>query len=156
MGNWPVGVFVVVLVAGILAFNGAIWVVVLVFVRRRIRRIHAQWVAQGLIIRKGPQTANYIGHERAAHSVDGSCVLALTDHDLRVLRIVPRHEYVIPLAQITHVEQLRAWKNKYRAGSPVVLVHYHDTDAALDDAIGFSLRSAPVWLDAINAAINDT
>jgi hypothetical protein len=156
MGNWPVGVFVLVLVAGIVAVNATIWGVLVFWLRRRIRRATAEWAAQGIAVLKGPGTANYIGHASDKMSLRGTGSLILTDRDLRFMRIVPRREYVVQLAQITHLEQMRAWKGDYRARHPVVVVHYHDSATARDDAIGFSVRHAQDWLNAINAAASHT
>ncbi len=150
--------FVVLLVLGILAINVAVWSVVLFFLRRRTRQIAAEWAAQGLGFRRGPEMATYRGHASVAIPARGNGLLALTDRDLRLMRIVPRREFVIPLAQITKIEQVRAWKGSYKAGRPVIVVYYHDTgtSTAQDDAIGFSVRDSQAWLEALNAAAKNT
>lgn len=148
--------FVVLLVAGILAINAVVWGVVLFFLRRRTRQIAAEWAAQGLSFRKGPEMATYRGHASVAIPARGNALLGLTDRDLRLIRIVPRREFVVPLAQITKIEQVRAWKGSYKAGRPVIVVYYHDTSTAQDDAIGFSVRNSQAWLEALNAAAKNT
>jgi hypothetical protein len=152
MDQWPVGLFVVVLVAGIVAINLTMWGLLVALLRRRMRRIRAAWTAQGIVILKGPATANYIGHASDRIALRGTGTLILTGRDLYFMRLLPRREVVIPLAQITHAEQMRAWKGDYQLGRPVVVVHYRDPGTAQDDAVGFSLRNASAWLEAIQAA----
>ncbi len=70
--------------------------------------------------------ATYRGHASVAIPARGNGLLALTDRDLRLMRLVPRREFVVPLAQITKIEQVRAWKGSYKAGRPVIVVYYHE------------------------------
>jgi hypothetical protein len=147
----PVVMFVIVLVLFIMAILGAVFGVTVIALRRQVQRTREQWAAQGITIRKGPELANYRGHASVAISVRGNGVLALTDHDLRFAQLIPRREFVIPLAQITRVERRRAWHGSYRAGRPVIVARYRD--GAQEDAIGLSVRNTQDWLETIaNAA----
>ena len=141
---------IILLILAILAAIGLILAVVIYFLRGQVKRIGTSWAAQGFTFRKGPEHASYQGHASVTVPMRGSGVLGLTDHDLRLRQIVPRREFVIPLAQITQVEQHRAWKGRYSPGTPVIVVHYRDGDQ--EDAIGFSVRDPQGWLDALSAA----
>jgi hypothetical protein len=142
-------VSVILLVLFILILVGAVLGVVGIALRRQVRRTGEQWASQGIILRKGPEHASYRGHASVSVPMRGGA-LALTDRDLRFIRLLPRREFIIPLGQITRVEQHRSWKGNYSAGSPVIVVHYRDGDR--EDAIGLSVRRTPDWLDAIDAA----
>jgi hypothetical protein len=147
----PVVVFVIVLVLSIMAIVGAILGGTVIALRRQVQRTREQWAEGGVVIRKGPELANYRGHASVAVPVRGNGALALTDRDLRFAQLIPRREFVIPLAQITRVERQRVWHGSYHAGRPVIVAYYRD--GAQEDAIGLSARRTQDWLEAIaNAA----
>ena len=145
----PVPLFVLLLVMGILAVNVVVLGIILFILRRQIERIRQQWQAAGFTLIKGPEGANYRGHASVTVPMRGNGVVALTPTDLRVVRLMPRKEFVVPLAQITHVTVERAWHGSYRARRPVLVMHYqHDGE----DAIGISLRNIEDWRHAIAQA----
>jgi hypothetical protein len=146
----PVAVFVILLVLFILADVGITLGVIIYILRGRVRQAREMWAAQGIVIRRGPEFANYEGRASARASIRGNAALALTEHDLRLVQIMPRREFVIPLVQITQIEQHRAWKGHYRAGRPIIVVYYRD--GSQQDAIGFSVRDTQGWLELISAA----
>ncbi len=119
--------------------------------KRQTAEFTANWQAAGLQIVKGPTNANYRGHLSTA-SVKGLGVLALTDRDLRFMRLMPRQEFVIPLEQITHLEIKRVWKGSARGGLPVIGVHFND--GAQSDALGVIVarQDHSAWIDAITQA----
>ena len=121
-------------------------------VRQQIIEVTAQWQVAGVQIVKGPATGNYRGHLSAAVPVKGVGVLALTDRDLRFVRLKPRQEFVIPLAHITHLVVKRVWKGSYRGGLPVIGVYFDDGVQA--DAMGVIVarQDQPAWIDAITQA----
>jgi hypothetical protein len=143
-------IMTIVLIVVILAVIGLMYSLLIYVLRAQLKRISAAWTKQGITFHKGPEHANYRGHASITVPLRGSSVLGLTDHELRLLRLIPHHEFVIPLAQITQIEQLRAWKGGYLVGSPVIVVHYHD--GKKEDAIGFLVDDPQSWLDAIAAA----
>lgn len=121
-------------------------------VKRQTAEFTANWQAAGLQIVKGPANANYRGHLSVAMPVKGLGVLALTERDLRFMRLMPRQEFVIPLEQITHLEIKRVWKGSSRGGLPVIGVYF--SDGALSDAMGVIVarQDQPAWTDAIAQA----
>ena len=143
------GIMVVVLGVGVLGFIGVTLVILMFFLRGQVRKIGTAWADQGLTFHKGPEHATYQGHDSATIPLRGSSVLGLTHHDLRLIRLVPRREFVIPLSQITQIEKRRSWKGKYQPGTPVIVVQYQENGQA--DAIAFSVRDPQGWLDAIAA-----
>jgi hypothetical protein len=150
----PLGI--VLLSVGILGlvivFYIGLSLVVARMLRRQIAETTADWQAAGVQIVKGPATGNYRGHLSAAVPVKGVGVLALTDRDLRFVRLKPRQEFVIPLAHITHLVVKRVWKGSYRGGLPVIGVYFDDGVQA--DAMGVIVarQDQPAWIDAITQA----
>lgn len=130
----------------ILIVFGAVMLLLALALRREARR----WRDAGVTFVKGPQSANYRGHASIAVPVKGNGLLALTDTDVRFVRIWPHSEYIIPLTQITGLELRRTWKHSYRPGFLVLLVHYQIDGA--DDAIGFMVRDVTAWGQAIAEA----
>jgi hypothetical protein len=121
-----VGLFVVPLVLLILATMVIVWGVVVWALRRQMRQVRDRWATEGLEVLRGPEMANYRGHARTAIPVRGNGVIGLTAHDLRFSRLVPCREFVVPLAHITQVTLHRVWHGSYRAGMPVIVIHYQD------------------------------
>jgi hypothetical protein len=147
---------IVLLSVGILGFVVLLYVVLSLvtarMVRQKITEMTAHWQAAGVQIVKGPVAGNYRGHLSIAVPVKGLGVLALTDRDLRFVRLKPQQEFVIPLEQITHLVVKRFWKGSYRGGSPVIGVFFHD--GVQSDAMGVIVarQDHAAWIDAITQA----
>lgn len=131
---------------GLLVMTGVIAAIAVYLLHREISR----WRDSGFTFVKGPETANYRGHASVTVPIKGTGVVALTDADLRLVRALPRREFVIPLGQITGLERKRTWKHSYRAGMPVIVVHYRAGDG--QEAMGFSVRDTAGWVAALAAA----
>lgn len=142
---------IIVLIGGIVLVALAVWGAVSLLIRRQMGRAMARWQAAGLTISKGPDPVNYRGHLQGELPVRGNGVMALTTTDLRVVRLAPAREFVIPLDQITHLAVRRMWRGSYR-GAPVIGVYYDDDGE--ENAIGVivAARDRQDWLDAIARA----
>lgn len=138
--------FVALLLAALLMVLGSVvWML-----RRQVRRVHARWAADGLVMRRGPVIASYRGHARGGIPLRGNGTLALTQHDVRFSQLVPRREFVIPLNHITRVALHRSWRGSTRVGMPVMAIFYHADQG--EDAIGLAVRDVRDWMAAIAAA----
>lgn len=122
---------------------GAVAGILVLMMRREVTRL----TQAGIAIRKGPESANYRGHASLSIPVKGNGVLALTDTEVRFVRLLPRSEFTIPLAQITRLEHHRTWKGSTRAGHQVLVIQYQD--GALQDAVGFIVRDLDDWSAAL-------
>ncbi len=111
-------------------------------------------VPVGAKILKEPVSANYRGHQSIAVPVKGSGVLLLTDRDLRFVQLLPRRDFVIPLAQMQRVTVQRVFKGSAKGTHPVLVVHFQE--GAQPDAIGFIVPNSErqAWVDAITQAAN--
>ena len=108
---------------------------------------------QGRAIVKGPESASYRGHLSMLVPVRGSGVIALTTDAVRFEQLIPKREFVVPLADITRVVIRRTWQGSYRAGGRVVGIYYRDVaQPDGEDAIGLMVRDAPGWASAIAGA----
>ncbi len=147
---------VVVLIVVILVIVVVVSEMVIIRLRRQKQVVQARWTAEGATFRRGPELANYQGLASVSVPLRGTGVLALTDSDLRFARALPRREFRVSLDQIVKVEKMRSWHGSYRAGQPVLVVSFrNDAPTAgteSEDAIGFIVRDAPGWLDAIAQA----
>ncbi len=129
---------------------GLVFGATILLLRWQLRRVGRRWEAEGIEMVRGPVSINYRGHERGGVPLRGNGVMVLTPDDLRVVRLAPYREFVVPLAQVTGVEVKRSWRGGYRPGWPVLVVRYEDAEGA--DAIGVHVRDVPGWTQAIAEA----
>jgi len=141
---------VVLVIVLVLSVGVALVALVAYWLRAQLRGMRDEWVARGLRFRRGPESASYQGHERASLPLRGNGLITLTDLDLRFMQVMPRREFVVPLTQITSVEQHRAWKGHYSPGNPIMVVRYGGGDQA--DAIGLMVRDTQGWQDVLTSA----
>ena len=140
----------ILLIAGIMALNVAALAGVLILLKRQLRQqaasLQTRLEQKGVTLQKGPASANYRGQANDTIPLKGNGLITLTDRDLRVTRIMPSNEYIVPLAEITSVRKQTTWKSSYRAKMPVLVVDYGR------DELGVSIVNIDEWGHAIAEA----
>lgn len=154
---------VLITVVSIFLVVATLYLLTVIWLRRRMAAQRAEWDAAGLRIRRGPVLANYRGRRSERVPMRGNGALVLTQHDVRLVRFVPRREFVIPLRAVQSVSLHRGWAGSYRPGVPVLVIAYRaaadddqaaDPDGASEDALGVSVRTSEEWSQAIARAAN--
>jgi hypothetical protein len=141
---------VVALVAGILVFVALAFVVAMIPVRRRAKRVGAELeeeLGEGIIRRANAQGLGL--ESRGATQVRGNGWLALTAYELRFRMWVPARETSIPIASITDVGTERMWLGK-TVGSRLLRVRWRMPDGS-EDAMAWNLRDLDGWLAELRA-----
>ena len=146
------------LIVGVMVAGGlALMVIVYTIIKRQLEQLKTAMranVPDHVRVLKGPESANYRGHQNMSVPVRGNGVLLLTDHALRFMRLLPRKEFVIPLGQITRVTVQRAFKGSAKGTHPVLVIHFQA--GAEPDAVGFIVANSERqrWIEAITRAAN--
>jgi hypothetical protein len=148
-------VVVVIVVVSIVLLQLAIWVPVLMWLRRRSARLQAALPSNvlqpGERVAHGPEPGVYRGGSGAQPKVKGNGVLALTDRRLLFIGLVQkdvRPKIDVSLGEITAVRD-EAWFRRSRSGRRTHLV----LTLSSGDEIGFFVRDNAAWTAALRHAI---
>ena len=145
---------VVLLVAGILALLTAIMVPLLLWVRKRTRRLVAemgeQLAASGERIVLGPAPGMYRGGTGGFPRVKGNAVLALTDRRLACSMVVGK-PFDVPLDKLASVREDKWFLSAYRSGCMHLILQLSD-----DTAVGFIVNDHGRWMEAVRQAVSTT
>ena len=140
---------VVVLVVSILAFVALLFVLIMIPVSFRARRLGAELDAElgGATLRK----ANVQGlglESRGKGQVRGNGWLVLTEDELRFRQWVPNRETRIPRDAITEVDTPRSWLGK-SVGRKLLVVRWRTPEGG-EDAMAWNVRDLEAWLGALH------
>lgn len=137
---------VALLVLGILAFNIALWIPILLWLRSRTRAIIAALArdldASGERTLVAPESALYGGATGPNARARGNAVVALTDRRLVVRRLVG-DAFEIARADITSVREAPSFLGRTR-GTPFVVLTARD-----GSEVGLLVREHRAWLAAL-------
>ena len=142
-------VFVVLLVVGILALQVVIWVPIIVWFRRRSRRVAAELATelQSETVVRPPEKANYRGATAPGYPVvKGNGLIALTQRRL-LFRTLTGKAIDIPVDAITGVREATVFKGSVVGGRTHLIV---ETAAG---EIGFYVPDNAAWTAALSAAV---
>lgn len=137
---------VVLLVLGILAFNVAMWIPIVLWLRSRTRAIIAALArdidASGERTLVAPESALYGGATGTHPWARGNAVVALTDRRVLVRRLVGE-AFEIARADITAVREAKSFLGRSR-GTPFVVLTARD-----GSEVGLLVREHRAWLAAL-------
>jgi hypothetical protein len=139
-------VFIVLLVLGILGVQAVIWIPIIVWFRRRSRRVAAELAAElaGETVVRPPEKGNYRGATAPGYPVvTNSGLIALTKRRL-VFRTLTGKAIDIPLNAITGVREASVFKGSVVGGRKHLIV------AAAAGEIGFYVSDNAGWLAALS------
>jgi hypothetical protein len=144
-GAWSITVFVVLLVLGIAAVQGLVWIPIIMWLRRK-HRVAAAALATAIeserVVRP-PEKGVYRGATAPGYPrVNNNGVIALTDHRL-VFTTVTGKLIEIPNSQITGVRQAKVFKTAVRGGRTHLIIQTRSGE------IGFYVPSVADWINAI-------
>jgi hypothetical protein len=141
---------VVVLVLTILAVNALMWVVLLVWLRGRLRRCDAQvraLVQAGEQFLVEPAIGTYRGATDRYGKVKGTGVVALTDRRVLCAKAVGALVEV-PLADVVGVREDKWFLRSYSGGRQHVIMKLRD-----GVEVGFQVRDHARWMDLLRARV---
>jgi hypothetical protein len=141
--------FIVLLVVGILAVQALIWIPIIVWFRRRSRRVAAELATelQGETVVRPPEKGNYRGATAAGYPVvNNSGLIALTQRRL-VFRTLTGKAIDIPVGAITGVRESAVFKGSVVGG----LTHLIVETAAGE--IGFYVGDNAAWTAALRQCL---
>jgi hypothetical protein len=141
---------IIIFVVGLLLVLFGVFAVALVAVRqwtaRRVRAMEARF-PQALRL----EPASFFGQESEGKTqMRGNGVLALLPDQLVFERMAARRDYVIPLAQVTQIENPKSYLGKSR-GVPLLKVVWQD-DAGKTDSMAWQVGDPGDWQAQIEAA----
>lgn len=138
--------FVVLLVLGILALQVAIWIPLLMVLRRKTQRLQAdlqaEFAASGERVRLGPTPALYRG-ATARSGYKGNGVAALTDRRLVIRKLVGAG-IEIPAADIVGVREDKWFLRAYTGSKQHVIVKTKG-----DAEVGLIVGDHAAWMTAL-------
>lgn len=151
----PDSYFSIILIIGIVIFIisliGLILGVVLSVLRGQRSKLTETWEQEGITFLHGPEVVNFSGlASEGLTQIRGNAVMALTDHDLRVKRVLPEYEWRIPHTKIQQVGIEKTFLGKQQ-GVPVLVIIFEDKTAS--DQLGVCVHSHEAWEQAIKAII---
>lgn len=144
------GVWVPLLVVGIVAPLIAVWVPLLRWLRRRhagrTAALAAELAASGERVLRGPEPGNYRGASAEGYSrVKGNCVIAATDRRI-VYRMLVGAGGEIPLERIVDVGERKAFLGSLVGGQVHLVLTLAD-----GGEVGFFVRDVPAWRELLAA-----
>lgn len=143
----PLGV--IALVLAILVFVALAFVVVLIPISRRAKRVRTELEEElGGTIRRLANVSGLGLESRGRGQVRGNGWLVLTAEELRFRQWIPRRETTIPLAAVTSVGTERTWLGKW-VGSKLLCVRWRTSDGS-EDAMAWQVPDLEGWLAALH------
>jgi hypothetical protein len=140
---------IVVLVVSILAFVALLFLLIMIPVSRRARRVQAEMEAETGGSAERTENAQGLGlQSRGKGQVRGNGTLVLTPDELRFRQWVPDRETRIPRSAITAVETGRWWLGK-SVGSRLLIVRWRTPEDG-EDAMAWNVRDLDAWLSALD------
>jgi len=137
------------LVLAILAFVALLFVLIMIPVSRRARRLQSEMEAElGDSMTRRENVRGLGLQSRGKGQVRGNGWLVLTDDEFRFKQWIPAREDRIPLAAITGVETPRVWLGK-TVGRKLLCVRWR-TPGGGDDAMAWEVRDLDGWLAALH------
>ena len=139
---------VVVLVAGILLVVALVFVLAMLPVRARAKRLEAgleEELGEGILRRANAQGLGL--ESRGKSQVRGNGWLVLTADELRFRQWVPERETVVPLAAMTDVGTEKTWLGKW-VGRRLLRVRWRTPDGGTD-AMAWNVQDLDGWLEAL-------
>lgn len=137
---------VVMLIVAILGLVGLIFGVIWLlqsFVITRLKRHATQtvqrWEQAGVNIVHGPEGSNFGGlQSMGVARVRGNGIIALTEQDVRVTRLLPAGEWIIPFDSITEVSLQRWFLTHANLRTPYLIIAFNRLGTL--DALGVQVR----------------
>jgi hypothetical protein len=142
-------VSVVLLVLGILAVQALIWIPIIVWFRRRSRRVAAELAAElaGEAVVRAPEKGNYRGATAPGYPVvNNSGLIALTQRRL-LFRTLTGKAIDIPVDAITGVREAALFKGSVVGGRTHLIV------ATAGGEIGFYVPDNAGWTAALRQCL---
>lgn len=141
---------IVALVLGILLFTALLFVVIMIPVSRRAKRLRASMEEELGGSARRTENVQGLGLEsRGKGQVRGNGWLVLTADELVFRMWVPAHETRIPLAAVTSVGTERTWLGKW-VGRRLLRVRWRGADGT-EDAMAWNVRDLDAWLAELEA-----
>ena len=145
---------VVALVLGILVFTALMFVLLMIPISRRLRRMGAEMEDE---MGPGERAENVRGlglESRGPKQLRGNGRLVLTHDELRFRMLVPDRETVIPLASVIDVGAEKTWLGKW-VGRRLFRVRWRTPDGGAD-AMAWEVRDLDAWVAAVQGAAEAT
>ena len=140
---------ILALVLAILLFVALLFVLIMIPVSRRARRLRTELEAElGDSMQRRENVRGLGLQSRGKGQVRGNGWLVLTDDELRFKQWVPAREDRIPLSAVTAVETPRVWLGK-TVGRKLLCVRWR-TPEGTDDAMAWEVRDLDAWLVALH------
>jgi hypothetical protein len=141
-------VFVVLLVGGILAIQVLIWIPIMVWLRRRGRRVAARLHSEieGESVVRAPESGSYRGATVPGFPVvKNNGLIALTGGRV-IFRTLTGKAIDVPVATITGVREATAFKGSVTGGRQHLILQ------TADGEIGFYVPDTAGWIAALSDA----
>lgn len=144
---------VITIVLPVVLFVVGLWMVLLVWLRKRLERLQQAAVAElrGERVLLTTYKANYFGTlSLGVKQIRGNGVLVLTDKQLAFFMFKPKQRFSIPLETVSRVDTPNSFCYKTVA-HPLLAVYYPDA-AGAEDGMGFWVQDAGEWAAAVTEA----
>ena len=141
---------VLALVAGILLLVALAFVLAMLPVRARAKRLEAgleEELGEGILRRANAQGLGL--ESRGRSQVRGNGWLVLTADELRFRQWVPDRETVVPLAAVTDVGTEKSWLGKW-VGRRLLRVRWRTPEGGTD-AMAWNVQDLDGWLAALDS-----
>ncbi len=141
-------------IAGIVALQIVLWLVLLLWLRRRLRAARAELERRcsetGQAIVLGPASANYRGADFRYGHVRGNGILCATDRAILFERAIG-NRIEIPLPEVREITVATSFRGRVSlgAGARHLVLHVRD-----GNRIGFLLRDASAWKERLSRVLS--
>lgn len=139
----------VFLVSGIIAVQAVIWIIILRYMHKEsaslIGKMKDELAGENVLL--GPVAGMYRGATSSFDSVKGNAVIALTDKELIIHKLLGG-TIKIPLSDIVSVEKNKWFKGSYRDGQDHVIVQ-----TTGNAKIGFMAPNPSEWISALESRV---